>query len=60
MITSASGKGGEDVGLHCVAHFVRARQADGRIELDMELDEGRHARRARAQIVQIAHIVVAA
>ncbi len=56
---SAVGKGGHDIGLDRVGDLMGAREADLRVKLDVELDEGGDAGRAGAQIVQVAHRLVA-
>src|SRR6185437_13946462 len=53
------GIGGAELALDLVADLMRADQAHSRIELDVALDEGMHASRARAQVVKAAHLRVA-
>ena len=52
------GIGGQHVGLHRIADLVRVGQAHGRVELDMQLDEGGDAGGAGSEIVQVAHLAM--
>src|SRR5690348_15030285 len=50
----------QKIGLDRIADLVRAQQFDVGIEFDVKLDEGVHARHARAQVVQALYFAMGA